>query len=42
MIVKRYTKKEWDQGFYVPINYDVTYCKTSIYNGSAAQGKDKG
>jgi len=41
VIVKRYTKKEWDQGFYVPINYDVTYCKTPIYNGSAAKGKDK-
>ena len=41
MIVKRYTKKEWDQGFYVPINYDVTHRETPIYNGSAAQEKDK-
>ena len=41
VIVKRYTKKEWDQGFYVPKNYDVTNCKTPIYSGTAAKGKDK-
>ena len=41
MIVKRYTKKEWDQGFYVLINYDATHRETPIYNGYSAQGKDK-
>ena len=41
MIVKRYTKKEWDQGFYVLINYDVTHRETPIYNGSVAKRKEK-
>jgi uncharacterized protein (TIGR02594 family) len=41
VIIKRYTKEEWDQGFYVPKNYNIKNCNTPIYNGSSAKGKDK-
>ena len=34
-------QKELDQGFYVTIKYDVTYCETPIYNGSTAKRKEK-
>ena len=40
VIVEKYPKKVWDQGFYVPKDYDCSKCETPIYKGISSTGKD--
>ncbi len=38
VVIEEYPAKKWNRGFYVPLDYDATNCKTPIYTGQSVKG----